>query len=423
MKRLLLFFVCLISVGYVHAVDSTVVKGTQERILDELIEIRTVQDSTYVQRMRAFEARNSNEALPSEYSVLSMIKGNTDKDHLRDGWNVYGWIAFVISLLSLIISLITSIAQWYTTKHTKNAPLSAQKGKLADLPRHFYRNIVCSSAIIFKYLDKENGESGNRKSYPSESNLLKLQTLPDDIFLPIDIDEKSYEKMHELRLLFRNYNVEVKIASEHLSRQHLTDDSLSGDFDNLLFKPLHLTQEAFGYEKDLFNDVVDQNRNAVEKMINEHFLKLMSNLYVLMRSEHNEYLKRLLSHDFKCIEESIDKKGALRRSMKGLSKITISNKDELIRICKDSKNGDNTPRLQKFIKKLIAGSTDFIEWFNVNYDLTNKKVDITVEQLCESLQPYFEYLARDTWDFETLFYYMLAVDVAIETDRIGMINY
>lgn len=418
MKRLLLFFVCLVSAGYVHAGDSTVVNATQDRILKELMEIKELQKSTYNQRMQAFEERNSkiSNDSPSEYSILHKIRGNTDYNFWKDGCNL-------LAILAFIASIVTFLAQRDTEKHTKNAPISVQKGKLADLPRHFYRNIVCSSAIIFKYLDKENGESGNRKSYPSESNLLKLQTLPDDIFLPIDIDEKSYEKMHELRLLFRNYNVEVKIASEHLSRQHLTDDSLSGDFDNLLFKPLHLTQEAFGYEKDLFNDVVDQNRNAVEKMINEHFLKLMSNLYVLMRSEHNEYLKRLLSHDFKCIEESIDKKGALRRSMKGLSKITISNKDELIRICKDSKNGDNTPRLQKFIKKLIAGSTDFIEWFNVNYDLTNKKVDITVEQLCESLQPYFEYLARDTWDFETLFYYMLAVDVAIETDRIGMINY
>lgn len=418
MKRLLLFFVCLVSAGYVHAGDSTVVNATQDRILKELMEIKELQKSTYNQRMQAFEERNSkiSNDSPSEYSILHKIRGNTDYNFWKDGCNL-------LAILAFIASIVTFLAQRDTEKHTKNAPISVQKGKLADLPRHFYRNIVCSSAIIFKYLDKENGESGNRKSYPSESNLLKLQTLPDDIFLPIDIDEKSYEKMHELRLLFRNYNVEVKIASEHLSRQHLTDDSLSGDFDNLLFKPLHLTQEAFGYEKDLFNDVVDQNRNAVEKMINEHFLKLMSNLYVLMRSEHNEYLKRLLSHDFKCIEESIDKKGALRRSMKGLSKITISNKDELIWICKDSKNGDNTPRLQKFIKKLIAGSTDFIEWFNVNYDLTNKKVDITVEQLCESLQPYFEYLARDTWDFETLFYYMLAVDVAIETDRIGMINY
>lgn len=422
MKRLLLFFVCLISVGYVHAVDSTVVKGTQERILDELIEIRTVQDSTYVQRMRAFEARNSNEALPSEYSVLSMIKGNTDKDHLRDGWNVYGWIAFGISLLSLIIALITSIAQWYTTKHTKNAPLSAQKGKLADLPRHFYRNIVCSSAIIFKYINKENGESGNRKSYPSESNLLKLQTLPDDIFLTIDVDEKSYEKMHELRLLFRNYNAEVQIASEHLSRQHLTDDSLEGDFDNLLFKPLFLTRKAFVYESQLSPDLKDQNRSAVEKIINEHFVKLLSNLSILMRTKHNDYLKLMLSREFNYINETVDKKGALRRSMGELSKISIENKDEFIKACK-AETQKKTDALQIFIKEVIAGNASFIEWFNKNYELTDKLADMTVEQLCESLQPYFEYLARDTWDFETLFYYMLAVDVAIETDRIGMINY
>ena len=46
MKRLLLLFACLISAGYAYAADSTVVNGTQERILEELIEIRAVQDST-----------------------------------------------------------------------------------------------------------------------------------------------------------------------------------------------------------------------------------------------------------------------------------------------------------------------------------------------------------------------------------------
>lgn len=429
MKRLLLFFACLVSVGYAHAVDSTIVKGTQERILDELIEIRAVQDSTYVQRMRAFDARNSNEALPSEYSVLSLIKGNTDKDNVRDGWNVYGWIAFALSLFSLIVAIITFIAQRNTEKqtkesekHTRNAPISVQKGKLADLPRHFYRNIVCSSAIIFKYFDKENGESGNRTRYPSESNLLKLQTLPDDIFLPIDIDENSYAKMHELRLLFRNYNMEVLVASNHLSKQHLTDDSLKEDFDNLLFKPLYLTQRAFVYERQLSSDIKDQNRSAVEKIINEHFVKFKSNLSILMRPEHNSYLKLMLTPDFDHIKGSIDRKGALRRSMRDLAKISIVNKEDLIAICKDE-DAVKTEELHKFIKAIITGPKEFTEWFNRNYKLSDGLAKLTVEELCQTLQPYFDYLARETWKFDTLFYYMLAIDVAIETDRIGMINY
>ena len=59
MKRLLLFFVCLVSAGYVHAGDSTVVNATQDRILEELMEIKELQESTYNQRMQAFEERNS----------------------------------------------------------------------------------------------------------------------------------------------------------------------------------------------------------------------------------------------------------------------------------------------------------------------------------------------------------------------------
>lgn len=423
MKRLLLFFVCLISVGYVHAVDSTVVKGTQERILDELIEIRTVQDSTYVQRMRAFEARNSNAALPSEYSVLSMIKGNTDKDHLRDGWNVYGWIAFWISLFSLIISFITSLSQWHTAKHTKNAPLSVQRGKLADLPRHFYRNIVCTIAIIFKFRHPSNGKSASRMRYPSESNLLKLQTLPDDFILPVDNEENSYKVIHELKLLFRNYNMEVMVASDHLSRQQLPDDSFVQDFDNLLFKPFHLTKETFKYQRILSPKIDSQNIDAVKTIINEHFTKLMKpdNLTILLIPLNNSFLKQMLESSFAYFD-NIDAKGAIVRSMKDDKR---ANSFDTVSIKKCDFIESRPKELQKFIGSISADKSEFIKWFNIYYrnKIKDERATLTPDELYYSLKPYLDYLSRENWEFATLFYYMLAVDVAIETDRIGMINY
>ena len=421
MKKLLFLFVCLASVGYVAA-DSTTVSESQDLILEELIKISAIQDSTYQQRMRAVKARNSEHLQPAEYSVLSSIDENTHKDPIRDGWHLYGCIAFVISLGSLYVSCKTYQAQKNTEKHTRNAPLSAQKSKLADLPRHFYRNIVISSSIIFKYLHESNGVSGNRTSYPSESNLLKLETLPDDIFLPINVDENTYVKMHELRLLFRNYNMEVMVATDHLSKRHLTDETLKEDFDNLLFKPIYLTLKAFDYERLLSPDLGDKNRDSVEKIINEHFKKFKSNISILMRPEQNTYLRQMLTPDFECIKGSIDKKGAIIRSMGELAKISIEDKEALINICKDD-SIKKTEDLQKFIRHTIKGKKEFIAWFNENYKLTDTLATLTVEELCDNLQPYFEYLSRESWDFETLLYYMLAVDVAIETDRIGMINH
>ena len=424
MKRLLLFFACLISAGYAYAADSTVVKGTQERILEELIEIRAVQDSTYIQRMKAFEARNSSEALPSEYSVLSLIKGNTDKDSLRDGWNVYGWIAFCLSLISIIIAIITFKAQRDTEKHTKNAPISVQRGKLADLPRHFYRNLVCTGAIIFKYLHPSNGKSANRKSYPSESNLLKLQTLPDDVFLPVDIDENSYKVIHELKVLFRNYNMEVMVASDHLSKQQLTDDSLVQDFDNLLFKPFFLTRRTFEYQKILCPNTFSQNVDAVNAIINEHFTKLMNsdNFAILLIPENNAFLKQMLDSDCAYIKNTLDVKGSIVRSIK--DEKCLDNSFAEVNIIKtDFIRSRKNSALQKFIDGISSDKDEFIKWLNANYEIKDKRARLTYDDLYESMKPYLDYVTSEKWNFETLFYYILAIDIAIETDRIGMINY
>lgn len=436
MKRLFVILACLIGSSYAFAAGSAAEQKTNESILEELRGIRSVQDSikeihdsTYRQRMRAFKARDDKESKksPSEYSMLSLIEQHTKKDDIHDGWNLYGKVAFGISLLSLIIAIITFFAQRNTEKHTKNAPLSAQRGALADLPRHFYRNIVCSTAIICKYKDAKNGSSGKRERYPSESNLLKLQTLPDDILLPIDTDEKSYKEMHELKLLFRNYNIEVRVASDHLSKQHLTDESLKEDFDNLLFKPFHLTNKAFEYEILLSPELKNQNeRAAVLTIVDEHFNKFYKNVETLLKDEQKEYLKNTLAPiDFNYIKKTIDEKEALERSMRGLKEIKVE-KSEIIACCK-GKDEKETAKLQEFVTAVTSGSDTFKKWLSDAFKklLEDQKITyIDIDNLCEGLKLYIEYFAnKEDWQFKELFYYMLAVDAAIETDRIGMINY
>ena len=301
-------------------------------------------------------------------------------------------------------------------KQTKNAPVSVQKSKLEALPRHFYRNLVCTEAMIFNHMQPSNGTSAARKAYPSESNLLKLQTLPDDIFLPIDIDEKSYRIMHELKLLFRNYNTEIIVASEHLSRRHITDESLVQDFDNLLFKPLFLTKKTFDYEEVLC-DISPKEliTKAAYTIINEHFSKLKDpgNLSVLLRPENNGYLKLLFNGNFAHIIE-LDKKGALARSINYFTK-------EDFKISKEKCNR----KLIDFIKGISYEKKSFIKWFNEHYKdrIDDKMATLTVEDLYDSMKPYLSYISKEEWDFKKLLYYILSVDIAIETDRIGMINH
>lgn len=422
------FLVCIITFAENPAQDAGVTsKSTQQKILEALEDIREVQDSTYNQRIRAAKARTANthnpEISPSEYSILSGIENNTHSKFLADSWNLYGIFALLFSIWGIHYARRQYVSQKETEKHTenserqtKNAPISVQKSKLEALPRHFYRNLVCTEAMIFNHLQPSNGESAARNTYPSESNLLKLQTLPDDIFLPIDIDEKSYKIMHELRLLFRNYNTEIIVAADHLSRRHLTDESLVQDFDNLIFKPLFLTNKTFEYEKILCNmNQEELTIKAAYTIINEHFKKLKEpgNFSVLLRPKHKEFLELLLADNFKYINE-LDKKGALVRSINFFTKETIT-------IDKSKCSSEHID----FINSISFKKETFIEWFNKHYKdhIDGTSATLPIDELYETIKPYLTYICQDKWDFKVLLYYMLSVDIAIETDRIGMINH
>ena len=52
--------------------------------------------------------------------------------------------------------------------------------------------------------------------------------------------------------------------------------------------------------------------------------------------------------------------------------------------------------------------------------ITEKKKS---NELFDQIAPYLRYLQKKKWDTATLIKYILTIDSAIETDRIGMINY
>lgn len=407
MKNIIITFVCMFIACNIYAGNNP------ERIREEAAETTEVRDSATGQETLMPEI-SMNEVEPeessTERSLLSGIKKNTDKDFVYDQWNLYGIIAIVIAVIALLAEIIASFYQWNTERHTKNAPISVQRGKLNDLPRHFYRNIVCTHAMIFKHLHPSNGSSADRKCYPSEANMLKLRTLPDDIFLPVDVDEKSYQMIHELKLLFRNYNIEIEVAAEHLSRQHLTDESLRKDFDNLIYKPFMLTRETFKYEEMICKKNEDLNRKAVINIINEHFKKLMEprNFSILLKSENSFFLRQLLTGELAHI---IDKEGSLAHSLKELGDVII-NKSSFI-------NSRESDELKTSIGYMTTGEVPFKNWLAANYGNDSQ----ATEQLLSIMKPYINYMSGTTWEFKSMLNYMLAVDVAIETDRIGMINY
>lgn len=461
MKRIFITLIAILSIGFKTGAQApqVPVDSTNIQILNELRAIKVIQDSTFKQRQEAIANRQRNASkdgdttkVKSDVDLLSIIESNTHQHPKKDGWNLYGWVAFAIALFSLGVAGFTLWAQKKTEEHTTNAPLEVQQWKLRDLPRHFYRNLVCTCAIILKF--RAEGEEKKRKNYPSESNLRKLQTLPDDIVLPIDVDKKkdaehnAYKYMHELRLLLRNYNIEVEVASGHLAKKTISDKSLKQDFDNLLFKPIQLTKSTFDFEKALpRNGEKNLAVRTIYSVLNEHFkkLKIATNFNLLFSSHAPDYLDTLLADNCSLFNDRIDEKGGVERSVDNLlgygydtekgkevhRGIIISEKDEkkYEAIISRTVAINEFSQLNDFVTKIssIKDEVAFASFYKYFY--LSKEKEMSEEQLSTAnsqythLKPYFDYLSKDSWEFHTLLKFVLTIDAIIEIDRIGMVNY
>ena len=457
------------------------VDSISKQLLKELETIRGLQQEAREQRMKAVRYRDSLNKTSSiasnssEYSVMSDVELNTRFDFWANGFNFWALFTLIVSGCATGYTIATYNKQKQTELHTTNAPISVQQWKLEDLPRHFYRNIVCTCALILKYRDE--GDEKKRKRYPSESNLKKLQTLPDDVFLPIDInknrtpEENPYKYMHELKLLFRNYNVEVDVASEHLSRKNIDDKTIEQDFDNLLFKPINLIRKTFDYEKRLPGAIRNTNTLVARTICNilqEHFKKLSecSNFNLLLESKAKNNLDKMLSNkcgEFKKlvdskdgIERSVDlllKQGVGKEKMQGVSVEKV--KDDSFH-CYNKNEGQYNKENEAFITRteaikyfeelkgtFLCGEKDektgkitcpgimcihnenqFVDFYNgfISTIVDEEKME-SIKELYKYIKPYLDYLNSETWEFHTLLKYIIAIDASIEYDRIGMVNY
>ena len=157
---------------------------------------------------------------------VESIKSNTTFDFETNGWSLHSIMMLLLTLFTLIFTIINFSAQFQVEKQTKNASVPAQIGALEDLLRHLYRNSICTGAILYNFKKQKITEkapkshkkkaSESYERYPSEANMLKLQTAPETYVLTIDvIDDDVYKKMSELRKLLQNYNCEIEIARRH----------------------------------------------------------------------------------------------------------------------------------------------------------------------------------------------------------------
>lgn len=88
--------------------------------------------------------------------------------------------------------------------------------------------------------------------------------------------------MHELKLLLRNYDIEIDTAMMHLKDGLISVDVLRNDLDTLTFKPLYLTNKILGITELMIklkggNRNLKPFRNAASVITKEHVSKLNEN--------------------------------------------------------------------------------------------------------------------------------------------------
>lgn len=247
------------------------VMEVQMQILDELKTMREFQEDMSNKREQAVRERCRRDSLQkkvpardltTDYGVMAQIEDNTRQDIVKDGWNLYGCLAFIVAVFSMGISIFTYRAQKQTEGNTKKLSQDAQRKLLNELLRHLYRNYVITYTMRTKMEDIDYA------GHPSEEHFEKLKIPMENIHLDVFYGEdEKFRLMHVLYLNLRNYNEEVEVALRHICNPSLSRETKEEDFDTLEFKVAYLTQKIVGTINSIWGESEQHKKDMRNAMV------------------------------------------------------------------------------------------------------------------------------------------------------------
>lgn len=393
----------------------------------------------------------SDEWIVSWPAKVTAVKGDVNGSFFWSNLNFYGIVGVVLALFSLLYTFRSYVSQSQTESNTRNVPIKDQINKFRDLTRHEYRNLVVVLTTAMKFFADDNAKNGMRKAYPSESHILKLQAAPEDFVL--DINPQMASTVSEMRLLLRNYNIEINVACNHLSRPAINDDAVNRDYDNLIFKPLFLVRNACNMEAQLKEEEnlcwreafkrhfhiskqpeqTKQQRvdallvRSIKIIIKEHLKKIAINLPKVVDElarmqknspeeyeQYRQYFNVLTSNDGLTLK-AVDHTNALDRSFgyifRGLIDYDMNKRKSMLWQWGNELDDDCISVLDSIrdIKPVLADfrqlDAERLAW---------------VEEYRSAL---VKVQANNRFDFVEFFALMLKMDVIVELRNIGMVNY
>lgn len=467
-KITLLFLALILSCGMISATEektrTTHEADMSQAIYEELQAIRKIQDEAFkLQEIRQQEMDSVRRTQlgkgKTDIGLMAKIEDNTNERFMTGGLTL-------IAVIGLVFGFYTFWYQQKTERHTKNVSITSQLGVLKDLPRHFYRNLVCTIAMIWKYRHSNNKDGTFFITYPSEANVLKLKTLSREFILDIDVaNDDVYKEMHEQKLQFKNYNLAVIVASEHFARKQITEKSLINDYDNLLYKPIALVSSMHKLQGmlEVYRKYQwwEENCPCLKKYLMKHgvfevkpFDKgkfVCEVLYIFVKEHFNKLdFSRLTDEMQICtleifyqemaLKESItyDEKNGFERSLKKLMEI-VDGQVPYAFIRKQEKDYYiNRKEFVKYFFKLYKKELKRNEAVDIKDEIEKHKLNIIMKvgnanamiqhyqlkgHVAAAIIPYFEFWYQDEWKVEELIYNLLMMDVAIELPIIGMIEH
>lgn len=393
----------------------------------------------------------SDEWIVSWPAKVTAVKGDVNGSFFWSNLNFYGIVGVVLALFSLLYTFRSYVSQSQTESNTRNVPIKDQINKFRDLTRHEYRNLVVVLTTAMKFFADDNAKDGVRKAYPSESHILKLQAAPEDFVL--DINPQMAATVSEMRLLLRNYNIEINVACNHLVRPAINDDAVYRDYDNLIFKPLFLVRNACNMEAELKEEedlgwckalvrrfVKDKSSQlpkeervkmllmrSIRIMIIEHVKKVAVNLskvieelYKMKKDSPEEFERyrkyfNVLDSNNGLILDSVDHTNALDRSF-GYTFRSIINYDYKKRktMLLQLRFADN----EEFV--VVRNSVNAITTLLSDFKQLDPERFAWVDEYSRTL---VSFQIENHFDFVEFFALMLKMDVIVELRNIGMVNY
>lgn len=411
-KTFLIFAAMMLSIFSTSAISNS-----KESIgLDSLVENYTATSDSVIQRMDVITAKVK--------AVHAQMESDSEKNWFGCDIDLSNmWVAFLGLVIGIIALAVGIIGTWYgyrgfkeskrTADNVMRASLNVLEGQFNDLIRHLYRNLVCTLAFSQKTLESvPNGAEEDKKKisqYPSEEHLLKLKILSEDALRleKYNNDPDIYQKMHELKLLFRNYDVEIDTTLMHLKNRNMKLDEVKNDLDTLVYKPLHLIEAIRSItgkimaQKNGGKDY-DASRNAASIMTREHISKVDD--WTKTRGGLGAYTDLA-----KIVPPFIEEKGEREKEEKPIPK---------------PYDGLRRSRNRLFDNAKVTTLSYEHDIFTSEDKDKDKDYQNQIDKICGIIHETgdFKNNILKQYDFKKYFLTMLSIDVTIELEKIHMID-